>query len=199
MGKLIGLVIGLAILFSGCAQAQIINPEQAQAELFAAWSANQHTIWELKWPAAPAAEVTVELWQAKPQLRLEILEAIAPALVGETLIFDGQTAWQHNRFDPQPPTAGPPALAPITAAFERINQLLAISPATATQTNEVLNQHPASKITLTFAQGDTLTFWRDESTSLPIQIIFTSGQQSGQLKARSFERLDNPLPGLFER
>jgi hypothetical protein len=79
---------------------QPVSPATAQAALVEAWAADQHTVWEIDWPDAPVGgPLTVETWRAGSGYRYEILESTAPALVGEILIFDGQTAWQYNRFD----------------------------------------------------------------------------------------------------
>lgn len=191
----------LAVSLNACTTPESIEVEAAQAALRDAWQADQYIIWELDWPAAPVGgPLTVAAWRAGPRYRLEILESVAPDLVGQTLIFDGVTAWRYQRFDP-PPAAPQPAkaeLSPVTDAFTIITRLLAISPARATQEAVQIGREPAQKITLTFTGGDSLTLWRDEATGLPVRLNFVSGQQQATLRARSFERLSNPVEGLFE-
>jgi hypothetical protein len=168
--------------------------------------ADQHTIWEIEWPEAPVGgPVTVETWRAGSRYRYEILESTAPALVGETLIFDGQIAWQYNRFDDpllsprrQGKTISKPALSPVSDAFAIINPLLTTLPETASQEAVQFNRRSAQKITLTFANKDQLSLWQDEATHLPIQVTFAVGAQQSTLRARSFERLVNPPEGLFK-
>jgi hypothetical protein len=196
----------LAVSLSACASPQPISLATAQATLMEAWSADQHTIWEINWPAAPlGGSLAVETWRAGPRYRYEILEAPAPALIGETLVFDGQTAWRYNRFDDPPLSShlqreeiAEPALSPVSDAFALVNRLMTTPPEAATQEAVQLNHRPAQKITMTFANGDQLALWREEQTGLPIQIIFKVGTQHATLQARSFERLVNPPEGLFK-
>ena len=69
---------------------QPIEPETARHTAALAWQTSRHTVWELDWPNAPVGgPVTVETWQAGNRYRYEILEAAAPALVGQALAFDG--------------------------------------------------------------------------------------------------------------
>lgn len=194
------LIIATASL-SACTAPQPIGVETAQAALLTAWQADQHIVWEIDWPAAPVGgPLTVAMWRAGPRYRLEILEAVAPDLVGQTLIFDGVTAWRYQRF------ASPPAipqlvkaqLSPVTDAFEIIARLLATTPSSATQEATQVRREPAQKITLTFPEGDSLAVWRDEATGLPVRLNFVSGRQQATLRARSFEPLSNPPQGLFE-
>ncbi|NJN96542.1 MAG: hypothetical protein HC875_21765 [Anaerolineales bacterium] len=193
--------IALALSLSACAPAKSVGVETAQAALLAAWQADQHIAWELDWPDAPmGGPLTVATWRAGSRYRLEILEAVAPDLVGQTLIFDGTTAWRYRRFD-SPPAAPQPTearLSPVTDAFAIITGLLAATPASATEEPVQVGRAPAQKITLTFTGGDTLAVWRDEATGLPVRLSFVSGRQQATLRARSFELLSTPAEGLFE-
>ena len=191
----------MIIAANACAPAKPMEIEAAQAALLNAWQADQHTVWELDWTDAPVGgPLTVATWRAGPRYRLEILEAVAPALVGQTLIFNGVTTWRYQRFDSPPITPQPSEaqLSPVTDAFAVITRLLATTPASATEEAVQFGREPAQKITLTFTGGDTLTFWRDEATGLPVRLSFASGRQQATLRARSFELLSNPVEGLFE-
>lgn len=204
--RILILINLLAVSLSACASPQPISPAAAQATLVEAWSADQHTVWEINWPAAPLGGLlTVETWRAGPRYRYEILAAPAPALIGETLVFDGQTAWQYNRFAAPPLSPRlrggkitKPTLSPVSDAFALVNRLMTTPPEAATQETVQLHHRPAQKVTLTFTNGDQLSLWREEETGLPIQVIFKVGEQSATLQARSFERLVNPPEGLFE-
>lgn len=191
----------LAVSLSTCAAPQPMEIEVAQTALLTAWQADQHIIWEIDWPDAPVGgPLTVATWRAGLRYRLEILEAVAPDLVGQTLIFDGVTAWRYQRFD-SPPAVPQPVeahLSPVTDAFAIIARLLATTPTSATQEVTQVGREPARKITLTFSAGDSLTLWRDEATGLPVRLNFVSGRQQATLRARSFEPLSNPPQDLFE-
>jgi hypothetical protein len=124
---------------------------------------------------------------------------VAPALIGETLVFNGQTAWQYNRFAAEPPVPLTlPRLSPVSDAFAAIDQLLITPPQTATQEIDQTIHGPAQKITLRFNNGDRLLLWRDEKTQLPVRVIFSVGGKEARLEARRFEVLVNPPDGLFE-
>ncbi len=206
LGRVLILIHLLAFSLSACTSPQPVTPEMAQAALVEVWSADRHTVWEIDWPNMPVGGLlTVETWQAGSCYRYEILESTAPALVGEILIFDGQIAWQYNRFDDpllsprrQGKEVGEPTLAPIVDTFAIINRLLTTPARTASQEAAPFNHHSAQKITLTFAHGDQLALWRDEATNLPVRVTFVVGEQHATLKARSFERLPHPPEGLFE-
>lgn len=206
LGRVLIFIYLLAFNLSACASPQPVTPDMAQAALVEAWSADQHTVWEIDWPNMPAGgPLTVETWQAGSRYRYEILESTAPALVGEILIFDGQIAWQYNRFaDPllsprrQGKETGELTLSPVADAFAIINRLLVTPAQTASQEAASFNHHSAQKITLTFAHGDQLALWQDETTNLPVRVTFAMGEQQATLKARSFERLPYPPEGLFE-
>ncbi|GAB4408084.1 MAG: hypothetical protein Fur0044_01250 [Anaerolineae bacterium] len=191
----------LAASLSACTAPQPIGVETAQAALLTAWQADQYIVWEIDWPAAPVGgPLTVATWRAGPRYRLEILEAVAPDLVGQTLIFDGVTAWGYQRFD-SPPVVPQPVeahLSPVTDAFAIVTRLLDATPISATQEATQVGREPAQKITLTFSAGDSLTLWRDEATGLPVRLNFVAGRQQATLRARSFEPLSNPPQGLFE-
>ncbi|MBN1219219.1 MAG: hypothetical protein JXM69_09840 [Anaerolineae bacterium] len=191
-------LVGLLALPT-CTTGHPMSPDQAQAIVAAAWHADQHIVWELDWPAAPVGgPLTVETWRVGERYRFEILESVAPALIGETLAFDGQTAWQSNRFDSEPPVRlDSPRLSPVTDAFATIDRLIATPPQTATLETGQTGHGPAQKISLAFANGDRLIFWGDEATQLPVRIIFEVGGKEATLKARSFEALVDPPQALF--
>ncbi|MBN1993430.1 MAG: hypothetical protein JW953_12075 [Anaerolineae bacterium] len=197
LGLLLGLILGKR---AGCATTQPVSLDLAQTIALEAWHSEQHIVWEIDWPAAPVGgPLTVEAWRAGGNYRLEILEAVAPALIGEILVFNGQTARQFNRFSPEPPlTLASPRLSPVTDAFTVIDQLLATPPQTAGQTFGQTIHGPAQKITLSFVNNDRLMLWRDEETGLPGQVIFLVEGKKGELKARSFEPLFDPPQALFE-
>ena len=196
---LILLVFIVIATTTACAPAQSINPEIARQTAANAWQTDQHAVWELDWPNAPiGGTLTVEAWQADNRYRYEILETNAPALIGQTLVFDGQNGWQYNRFSP-PESFSPvePQLSPVTDAIAIINQLLDTPPQTATQEAVVINSVPAQKTALTYANGDTLTLWQDEQTNLPLKVEFSAGRQQATLQARINEKLVAPPPELF--
>lgn len=190
----------LVFVSTGCADAQSIEPEPAQTRLAQAWLAPQHTIWDIDWPAVPlSGPLTVETWRAGSRYRYEILETAAPALAGQTLVFDGQQGWQYNRFEPNTSlTTGVIALSPISDAFDTITRLLETSPDTATETITQIKSEPAQKVTLTFTNGDSLAVWVHLETKLVLQIQFTVDGQRGRLAARQVVALsDDPSTLLF--
>jgi hypothetical protein len=194
-------LIFLSLALSACAAREPLSPAAAQPILAQTWQADQHVVWEIEWPAAPVGgPLTVETWRAGSRYRFEILEATAPDLVGQTLIFDGQTARRYRRFDPfqDAPQAGEARLSPVSDAFAIINHLLVTAPETATQETLRLSSGPAQKLTLSYRNGDSLTLWRDEATGLPVRVMFTLGGQSAALRARSFAPLPDPPEGLFK-
>lgn len=187
-----------------CAAAQPLDAAQARATVLAAWQANQHAVWELNWPNSPVAgPITVETWRAGNCARgncarYEILEAEAPALVGQSLVVAGPQSWQFNRLEAAEPTlATYPELAPVTPAITLINRLLANTPAAATLERARVNTVWADKISLQFKTGDRLVFFVETATGLPVQIEFAAGEQSGRIRARSVEPLPQPPPELF--
>jgi hypothetical protein len=198
--KFIVLTHLILLGMTACTTEQPIQPDQARTIIADAWQADQHIVWELDWPAAPVGgPLTVETWRSGDRHRFEILEAVAPALIGETLVFNGQTAWQYNRFAAKPPaTLTLPRLSPVSDAFAVIDQLLVTPSQTATQEFDQTIHGPAQKITLTFNNGDRLLLWRDEKTQLPVQIIFSVGGKEARLEARDFEPLLDSPAGLFE-
>jgi len=193
-------MILLAIALVSCASEQVIAPNLAQEQVKRAWRREQHAVWELDWPVAPVAgPLTAEVWRAGKRLRIEILESAAPALVGQTLIFDGQTGWRYNRFETNAPkTASTPILSPVSDAFETIDRLANIPPIAATRQEGVTLDHgPTEKITLTFENGDTLTVWVERESELPIRLTFRVGGNQVDLKARLVESLADPPEALF--
>ncbi len=191
----------VALGLSACVSEQPMGPEAAQITVRRTWQANQHIVWEIEWPAVPiGGPLTVETWRADGRYRFEILESTAPALVGQTLIFDGQNAWRYNRFDPEGPISpSSPVLSPVSDAFAIIDRLIAAPPATAThQESRQLNHGPTRKIGLTFENNDSLIFWLDQETGLPARILFSVKGRQATLQARSLEPLPDPPEGLFE-
>jgi hypothetical protein len=163
------------------------------------WRSDQHTVWEINWPAAPVGgPLTVESWRSGDRYRFEILEATPPALRGEVLVFDGQSAWRYNRFDP-PAVFNPtsPALPPVSEAFRMVDRLLSRPAKAASQEIVYLNYTLTQKSQLSFMNGDTLTFWSDRQTRLPVQIHFSVAGQQALFKARESEPLTTPPEGLF--
>ena len=196
---LILLVVVAAAAVTACAPAKTVEPETARQTATLAWQTDRQTVWELDWPNAPlGGSLTVETWQAGRRYRYEILEAAAPALVGQSLAFDGQNGWLYNRLNP-PKTFAPtrPTLSPVTDAYGVINHLLDTPPQSATQETAAVNAAPAQKISLTYATGDSLAVWLDEKTGLPLKVTFSAGRQQATLLARSVEKLVNPPPELF--
>lgn len=192
-------VLSLLITLSACTPSKVMEAPAAQAQVQESWSADQHITWEIEWPDAPiGGPLTVETWRAGGRYRFEILESPAPALVGATLIFDGQSGWLAHRFEAQAPAPIPsPMLSPVSEAMTVIEELVATPPAAATQEATKLNQHPVHKFILTYAEGRSLTFWRDDETGLPVRVVAEGKGQPLTLKARSFEQLPQPVEGLF--
>jgi hypothetical protein len=195
------VLIFLTLTLSACAAPEPLSPAAAQTILAQTWQADQHSVWEMEWPAAPiGGPLTVETWRTGSRYRFEILEATAPDLVGQVLIFDGQTAWCYRRFDPPQNSAQSEEarLSPVSDAFAIINRLLVTAPETATQEALRLSSGPAQKLTFTYPNGDSLALWRDETTGLPVWVVFTLGGQPATLRARSFAPLSDPPEGLFK-
>jgi outer membrane lipoprotein-sorting protein len=197
------IIFSLLLIFTlnACATAGPVNSSTAQTTLLNTWQADGHIVWEIDWPAAPVGgPLTVEMWRSGPRYRLEILEATAPDLIGQVLIFDGQTAWHYNRFDIPPtlPQPGAEQLSPVTDAFAIMNRLGATAPQTAMQEPVRLAHGSSQKITLLFDTGDWFSLWRDEATGLPVRLEFAAGEQAATMRARSFEPLPDPPDGLFK-
>ena len=184
---------------TACAASQPLAPDVSQQILLEIWRMDRHIVWELNWPAAPiSGPLTVETWQSGNRYRFEILESPASALMGETLVFDGQNAWRYNRF--RPPAAFTPTtavLSPLSDAFLLIDTRLGTTPQTATQESAQVNFSPAKKITATYPNGDRLTLWQDAETGLPAKIEFLFGTQKITLQARHAEYLLDPPNELF--
>ncbi|MDX1520359.1 MAG: hypothetical protein R3264_01870 [Anaerolineae bacterium] len=183
-----------------CQAGQSIDPQIAGQWVTDSWQRDQHTVWEIEWPAMPVAgPVTVETWRAGERYRYEILEAPSPMLGGETLIFDGERAWHYNRFDPEPPLeTREPWLSPISDAFALITTLLENPPAEARQAADTLRSGPSQRLTFDFETGQQLIFWRDEATGLPVRLHILGPELSLSLDSRSVEPLIDPPPGLFK-
>lgn len=190
----------LLVAVAGCTPGTPADPHQARQAVTTAWQTGQHTVWEIDWPASPVGgPVTVETWRAGNRYRLEILESTAPALVGQTLVFNGSRGWRFNRLEPQPAVVTDvPALSPVTDALETIAGLLRRLPTAASREQTATLEHgPAQKIGLTFDNGDSLIFWLDQSTGLPVRIRFTVKGGQATLQARRFEPLPHPPDALF--
>lgn len=191
----------ILILLSACIANNSVPPDPARQTIKRAWAADQHIIWEIDWPAAPlTGPVTVETWRLGSRYRYEILESAAPALVGQTLVFDGQRAWRYNRFEPLS-TLEPVAavLSPVTDAFSLVDKFLAGSGLRATLEESVPLKHgPAQKIELHQENNDRLTVWLDQTTGLPARLTLSVGGKSASLQARTLEPLIDPPPELFE-
>jgi len=193
------ILSAILIFLTSCVAAQPLPLDEAQTIVADAWQTDQQVVWVLDWPAAPVGgPVTVETWRAGNAFRYEILEAVAPALIGETVVFNGQTAWNYNRFDPDSPVVlDSPRLSPISDAFDVIDRLIATSPQLATQEATQTIHGPAQKISLTYANGDQLTMWRDNKIQLPVKVVFSVNGQRTTLHARDFEALVKPSERLF--
>lgn len=198
--KISAMIALMIISLTACASTSPIAPETAQAITAEAWQANYHVVWEIDWAAMPVGgAVTVEAWQVGEQYRYEILESTAPALVGETLIFDGQQGWHYQRFDPDSLTsATPPHLAPMSEAVNIIDTLLG-QPARRAQMQQVrLGDELTRHITLIFDPETSLSVWIAEETNLPHRLRFRRNDAPVTLMARSIEPLTMPPAGLFK-
>ena len=196
------LILTILLLFceTGCTAEQQLEPAAAQTALAAAWSSPQHTVWAIDWPAVPTGgAVTVESWRIQDQYRFEILESTAPALVGQMLIFDGQTAWRANRFEPgEVQIAAEPLLSPVSDVFAVVDRLLTCPATGATeQTSSILNHGPARKITVHCPNSDSLVMWLDQATGLPVRVIFSIHGKQADLEARNLQPLLQMPAGLF--
>lgn len=199
--KILMLLFGaLTFVSASCTRSQNLEPEPAQTRLAQAWMACQHTIWDIDWPAMPlSGPLTVETWRAGSRYRYEILETTAPALAGQTFVFDGQQGWQYNRFEPNTSlTSNITAFSPVSDAFDTITHLIKMPSQTATEAIIQIKGEPAQKITLTFTNGDSLAVWLHLETKLVLQALFIIDGQRGRLTARQVEALpDDPSTLLF--
>jgi hypothetical protein len=194
------MFIIILVLLTSCAAAQPLPVDQAQTRVRHSWQTGQHVVWVVDWPAAPVGgPVTVETWRAGDSFRYEILESVAPALIGEMIVFNGQIGWQANRFDPGPPLEiDSPRLSPLSDAFAMIDRLVTALPQSASQEAGQTIHGPAQKISLSYAAGQQLTFWLDNKTQLPVRIQFVAAGTEATLNARDFEPLSDPPRALFE-
>lgn len=196
------LIFANLLLFCliACSTAQTLEPAAAQSAIVAAWHKPQHTLWTIDWPAAPSGgALTVETWRTNGRYRFEILESTAPALVGQTLIFDGRKSWRGDRFEPGSlQIAAEPRLSPVSEVFTVVDHLLTCPAMAATeQASATLNHGPARKISLSCTNGDTLTMWLDQATGLPVRVKFSIHGEHADLQARRLEPLLQPPAGLF--
>lgn len=190
------VLVGLTV----CRAEEPVEVKTAQTRLAEAWQVDQHILWEIEWPAMPVGgPLIVETWRTQDRYRYEILEATAPALIGETLIFDGQTGWQYNHFKREASVqpVSEPWLSPVSEIFALIDDLIARQAIQANHSTTTLAHGSAQAITLHFDHGDRLTLWRDDRTGLPVRVRFSSGDREGWLTAREFEPLLIPPPALF--
>ena len=200
----------LLLTITACQNTRQLAPHTAQQMVEASWQQEAHILWQIEWAAMPSGgPLTVESWRAGERYRYEILEATAPALVGEILIFDGQTAWQYNHlsneaFIIEAPTNEAPAplptpwLSPISDIFWSINQRLAEPPLKAEVRATELSHGPAQEISLIYAADETFILWQDEQTGLPARLRFTANGAIVQLTARELDRLADPPLELFQ-
>jgi hypothetical protein len=199
--KILILTNLLPIILVSCTSEQFVAPNLANEQIDRAWHSDQHAVWELGWPAAPiGGPLTAAVWRAGGRYRYEILESTAPALVGQTLIFDGQTGWRYSRFEANAPErTSSPLLSPVSDAFTTIDHLLETPPTSATrQADAILDYGPTEKITLKFDNGDRLAVWIDQETELPVRLMFQVAGNQATLKARRIEPLHDPPEGLFK-
>jgi len=192
------------LLVAGCTagnRADVLSPAVARQTINAAWHTEQHTVWQLDWPGAPLpGTITAETWRSASGRRLEILEAPAPGLWGQTLVFDGQTAWVFNRFEAAPPTHLPqPRLSPFTDVFNLIESMLT-KPAqrATTERTTILQYGPTQKITLIFDNDDQLAFWLLPDLDLPVRVTLTGQTDQFTLTATHAEPMTNPPANLFK-
>ncbi len=195
------LVITPVVIFilMACQAEQAINPDTAQTLARDAWRQEWHAVWEIDWAAMPVGgPVTVEVWRAGERYRYEILEAAAPALIGETLVFDGRQAWRYNRFETDSLSSpAAPHLAPMSEAGAVIDRLLAEPPRSARRRVEPLHRQSTQRITLTFADESSLSVWIAQETGLPLRLRWSTPNAEGTLTARETEPLPDPPAGLF--
>jgi outer membrane lipoprotein-sorting protein len=198
--KLRRLVLsGAILLLASCAAAVSTEPGPAQNIVRQAWLADQHTVWDIDWPNAPVGgPVTAEIWQAGPRRRIEILEAPAPALIGQTLVTDGVSFRQFNRLavEPSPPITTT-QLAPVTPLINLINRLLAQPAQSASTQVGLINDVPVRQYSLIFADTQQLSLWLNEQTGLPLQLALVDGRQQAKIRVRSVEPFPDPPPELF--
>ena len=189
----------IIVLAVACISPRSMSPSLAQKSLADSWRSDYHIVWEIDWPASPiGGPVTVETWRAGDRYRYEILESAAPAMVGQTLVFDGENAWRYNRFEPPASfVTASPRLAPVTDAFAIVERLVDGLPETAHQAEAQLNRQPVRRITASFANNDRLSVWSQTETGLPLQIQFRVEGQKATLTAREFEPLPDPPAELF--
>ena len=194
-------VLLLQISLIACAATEeAVDAAGARAAVIDAWQQGQHTVWAIEWAAMPSGgPVTVETWRVNNRYRFEILEAGAPAMIGETLIFDGQRAWQYNHFTvTSPKTVATPWLSPISDVLVIVEQLLAQTPQAVSRTPVGISSGPAQKLRFQFAEEKILTVWLDDQMGLPVRLHLKTDRGEITMTARSYEPLIAPPAGLFE-
>lgn len=188
------------LLQPGCGAGEPALP--TLTEFQAAWGRDQHAVWEVDWPAAPLpGPVVVEAWQSGARRRFEVLEAAAPALIGETLVSDGQTGWLFNRFetDLTAVEAAEARFSPLDDALALVTRQLGRDPRRVTPLGRAtLPSGLARGWQLAFDSGATLDLWLLEQEGLVGQVRLTGPQASFRLRARQVEPLDDAPAGLFE-
>lgn len=187
----------------GCAGpgSDVVSPEVVLAELRAAWQRDQHAVWEMEWPGAPlAGPMAVEVWLSGPRRRFEMLESGAPALVGETLVSDGRTAWLFNRFADGVTEVGAEEarFSPLSDALLIISAHLAREPRSVRALGEAsLPTGPAHRWRLIYPEGTTLDLWLEDETGLISAMKLAGPGGDFSLTARLIEPLDEVPEGLF--
>lgn len=168
--------------------------------VFKTWQADYHAVWEIDWAAMPiGGALTIEVWRAGERYRHEILESTAPALVGETLVFDGRQGWRYQRFDPDSLTSvASPHLAPMSEVVAIVDTLLTQPIQRAEMQQVWVGDEPTRHITLIFDQETSLSVWVAGDTKLPHRLRFRQNGMPVTLTARSIEPLTTPPDGLFK-
>jgi hypothetical protein len=167
----------ILLTLAACSPSQPVNPVEALATARVAWQADQHAVWTIDWPSAPlGGPLTAEIWRSGNRYRIEILEAAAPALVGETLVVEGKTAWRYNRFQPPSPLfPAQPILSPVTDLLSLVDQLWQTPVSAAERETTQTNYSVTQKIRLTFESGNSLIFWQEVKTGLPVRLVLLAG------------------------
>ncbi|RME41887.1 MAG: hypothetical protein D6796_15200, partial [Caldilineae bacterium] len=102
------LALGSLLWLAACVASPAADPVAVQEQAQSAWQTGWHGTWDLAWEEAPlAGPVLFEAWRAEGGrlLRLEILDAPAPQLVGQTCLRRDDAVTRYNRLDPSPPVS----------------------------------------------------------------------------------------------
>ncbi len=146
--------------------------------------------------------MTVASWQAEQRYRYEILESTAPALIGETAVFDGQRLFTFNRLTISPhhplqPNRQVNGLSPMFEVVSLIENGLADPAVVATETQTRLNGAVTQRLTLRYVDGGELTMWIAPETGTLKQVVVRMGTRTITLTARQSDPLPNPSLDLF--